>query len=313
VHTVPSQGSDEHLAFLAAGGMKGIVAGREAREAKLRGEANEDGDTPLPAPPAPAPTKTEALLANKTRVPAALRNFSAGGKALHMPYRRHQLTLLLKDCFTNPCHRTLVVACCSPSATDVEHSVRTLQQVAQMRGAEDDVCRETRIECARTVGEVEDVMPFRRWPAERVRAWLSSLEHEDLALVAGVLPSSVDGKELLKWSVARLTHACCAGDAAKAAALYEEIRAESARVDAHAADKRVRARGVAGRIDRYQKPKEGPADPSADVPADASSDVPTDAPADAPAESPADPIPTPSKAALLNRSITAADENHVDN
>ena len=65
------------------------------------------------------------------KLPAALRNFAQGGRSLHMPYRRHQLTVLLRDCFLNPEHRTMVVACVSPTATDVEHSWRTLQQVGQ--------------------------------------------------------------------------------------------------------------------------------------------------------------------------------------
>ena len=52
--------------------------------------------------------------------PAALMNFAmakeaSNAKSLHMPYRRHQLTLLLKDCFTNPQHRWASRAALSPA------------------------------------------------------------------------------------------------------------------------------------------------------------------------------------------------------
>lgn len=85
----------------------------------------------------------------------ALAKEASCARSLHMPYRRHQLTLLLKDCFVNPAHRTAVLACCSPSATDMEHTIRTLNQVCQMRGAEEEVSRQARVECTRTAAETE--------------------------------------------------------------------------------------------------------------------------------------------------------------
>ena len=188
------------------------------------------------------------------KLPAALRNFAEGGRSLHMPYRRHQLTLLLKDCFLNPEHRTMVIACVSPTATDIEHSWRTLQQVSQMRGAEADVMRETKVECMRTVAEAANLLPFRRWSGARVREWLASLDDPALAMVAGTLPSNVDGKTLLSWPCSRLQHQACGGEAALAQALYGAIRAESAKMDGVANDRRHRLRGLAGRADTY-KPK----------------------------------------------------------
>eukprot|EP00966_Prymnesium_polylepis_P143118 3303285-Prymnesium_polylepis.1 len=179
----------------------------------------------------------------------ALYREAAEKKALHMPYRRHQLTLLLKDCFVNPAHRTAVLACCSPTATDVEHTVRTLNQVCQMRGAEEEVSRSVRVTCSRTEEEASSSMAFRRWPPQRVRAWLMTLD-EDLARAEVQLPATTDGRELLqRWPAARLAHSCLEGDLAAAKRLFTAIREESARVDAQLSEKRGRVRGISGRSD----------------------------------------------------------------
>lgn len=186
--------------------------------------------------------------------PAALMNFALAKEAscarsLHMPYRRHQLTLLLKDCFVNPAHRTAVLACCSPSATDVEHTIRTLNQVCQMRGAEEEVSRQARVECTRTAAETEVYLPFVKWKPDKVREWLGALEDE-LACAVVLLPDACDGRELLqRWPASRLAHTCLGGDMTKATRLYEAIRRESARVDEQIAAKRGRVRGLAGRGD----------------------------------------------------------------
>lgn len=54
---------------------------------------------------------------------------------LHVPFRRSRLTHLLRSSFTDPSHQTTVVATLSPSPTDVEHSLNTLQHVGMMRSA----------------------------------------------------------------------------------------------------------------------------------------------------------------------------------
>ena len=228
-------------------GYKEAKAAREAAE-KAMGEGGS-------AAAAADGSMAFSAVGTRAAVPAALRNFAEGGKALHMPYRRHQLTLLLKDCFVNPSHRTVVMACVSPTATDVEHSVRTLSQVCQMRGAEEEVSRLVRVECSRLQVEAEEAMPMRKWSAKRVRQWLGALGEPELAAVAGLLPESVDGKELLqKWPASRLAHACLCGDMELAQRVYDEIRKESARVDESLAERRGRLRGFVGRADDKHGP-----------------------------------------------------------
>eukprot|EP00931_Biecheleriopsis_adriatica_P049539 TRINITY_DN28663_c0_g1_i1.p1 TRINITY_DN28663_c0_g1~~TRINITY_DN28663_c0_g1_i1.p1 ORF type:complete len:663 (+),score=135.57 TRINITY_DN28663_c0_g1_i1:28-1989(+) len=51
----------------------------------------------------------------------------------HVPFRNSRLTNLLKSSFMDENHLTTVVATLSPSPTDVEHSLNTLQHVGMMR------------------------------------------------------------------------------------------------------------------------------------------------------------------------------------
>lgn len=56
-------------------------------------------------------------------------------KEIHVPFRSSRLTHLLRSSFTDKYHMTTVVATLSPSPTDVEHSLNTLQHVGMMRSA----------------------------------------------------------------------------------------------------------------------------------------------------------------------------------
>ena len=57
------------------------------------------------------------------------------GPEMHVPFRSSRLTHLLRSSFTDDSHMTTVVATLSPSPTDVEHSLNTLQHVGMMRSA----------------------------------------------------------------------------------------------------------------------------------------------------------------------------------
>ena len=54
---------------------------------------------------------------------------------MHVPFRSSRLTHLLRSSFTDGSHMTTVVATLSPSPTDVEHSLNTLQHVGMMRSS----------------------------------------------------------------------------------------------------------------------------------------------------------------------------------
>jgi len=61
----------------------------------------------------------------------------APGKQRHVPFRSSLLTHLLQSCFTDEAHRTVVISTLSPSPTDVEHSLNSLQHVGMMRSPQE--------------------------------------------------------------------------------------------------------------------------------------------------------------------------------
>lgn len=62
-----------------------------------------------------------------------IRDEGKANKEQHVPFRSSRLTHLLQSCFTDEDHRTVVVTTLSPSPTDVEHSLNSLQHVGMMR------------------------------------------------------------------------------------------------------------------------------------------------------------------------------------
>lgn len=65
-----------------------------------------------------------------------LAGMGDGSAAVHVPYRRSKLTLIMKDVFDISCRRlcsTVVIAHTSPLARDVKHSTNTLQYAAPLR------------------------------------------------------------------------------------------------------------------------------------------------------------------------------------
>ena len=69
--------------------------------------------------------------------------------AAHISFRKDKLTQLLKSCFTMPEAYTVVIATVSPSCSDTEHTLSTLQHSSQMDGQTTD--------CAEVVEEDLDV------------------------------------------------------------------------------------------------------------------------------------------------------------
>jgi len=62
----------------------------------------------------------------------------ANGKPhLHVPFRSSKLTHVLRDCFIDETHKTIVVGTLSPLADDVEHTLNTLQHLITLRGGSD--------------------------------------------------------------------------------------------------------------------------------------------------------------------------------
>ena len=178
-------------------------------------------------------TKIKPLAAGPTE--------SARSRRLRCPYRDTLLSKLLADCFLSADHRVAVVSTLSPSATDVEHSRRTLETVSAMRGAAEMVQRVVTAAARQTQQEKETYEPVAKWSASRVKRWLASRER--FASVVR-LRDGVSGRDLLRLSKQRLRASCCGGDEALAAALFDAIRAESRAQDDRTRTARLRKQAL---------------------------------------------------------------------
>ena len=180
-------------------------------------------------------------------------------KEMRMPFRNHQLTNFLKDCFLNNNHRTVVIAAASPLASDVEHTRRTLELVCSMRGASDAMLRVTRASAKNTDREVNASQPVVKWDARKVAKWVKNFN--DQRLSGGSTPRGMggkenaerpkpsahsksvlelpemDGKTLMRLPAARFV-AFCGGDKLLAEQVFKAIRNDNNETNKAAFDRR---------------------------------------------------------------------------
>ena len=124
------------------------------------------------------------------------------------PYRASSLTRVLRQCFeAHGVHRTVVVACVSPAAADVEHSLNTLRHVVLMSPLLEMMSGRHACVDVPMMGKLQDAMsgsssdtawqvtPVDQWTSEHVRSWIAHVDDGRFANLA--LPRNVDGKMLL--------------------------------------------------------------------------------------------------------------------
>eukprot|EP00756_Hemistasia_phaeocysticola_P030727 Hpha_TRINITY_DN16307_c2_g9::TRINITY_DN16307_c2_g9_i1::g.59378::m.59378/K10393/KIF2_24, MCAK; kinesin family member 2/24 len=127
-----------------------------------------------------------------------------GGKG-RPPFRASRLTQVLRSCFTDLKHRTALLACVSPCATDMLHTVNTLKHTAMMSTGLATGNQSAKIDLPVRLPPVGK--PMELWTSEEVVAWLSSVDGGRFQNV--VLPPLTDGRGLCKMSgmAIRLLHA----------------------------------------------------------------------------------------------------------
>lgn len=77
-----------------------------------------------------------SLMVVKECIRARTKAAGVGKNEIHVPYRRNKLTLLMKDIFDIGCARlcsTVVIATCSPLASDIDHTSGTIKYAAPLR------------------------------------------------------------------------------------------------------------------------------------------------------------------------------------
>jgi|Transcript_11830 kinesin family protein 2/24 len=148
-----------------------------------------------------------------------IRQRSAAAKSqtrVHVPFRGSNLTKILKDCLTNPEAHTTVIATASPGASDLEHTLDTLEAVSSVLGTESLITS--------CVAEVEEAkhqpiaLPT-EWTREQLREWLAD-KVDDL----DTLPSALTGRQFARYGVPQVTALVCSGDRDKGQKLHAAFR-----------------------------------------------------------------------------------------
>ncbi|CAE7155904.1 DSK1 [Symbiodinium pilosum] len=112
------------------------------------------------------------------------------------PYRASRLTQVLRSCFTDSHHRTLILSTLSPTATDLLHSTNSLAQVTQMSAA----LSALRSECSVDLPLIEfaAAVPIWDWSEADVHRWINTADNGRFKYL--VLPPQITGAALLKLS-----------------------------------------------------------------------------------------------------------------
>lgn len=159
--------------------------------------------------------------------------------AERIAFRAHPLTQVLRGCFEQPTHRTILMATLSPRSSDVDHTLNTIRHVQLMRPVHSDGAGvvSVRVECCKTAEEMLEEQRFSQWAPMRVKEFLRNFEDGVFVAIAS---AGLDGRQLLRLSKARLVQMVRVTreddeqvvDEEAVDRLFHAIRDESRRVDA---------------------------------------------------------------------------------
>jgi len=112
-----------------------------------------------------------SLMVLKECIRARTSAAGVGNGEMHVPYRRNKLTLLMKDVFDIGCSRlcsTVVIAACSPLASDIDHTSSTVKYAAPLRVAVSASSRQNNLEL--------DVHDPALWSSDKIVSWVKSID-----------------------------------------------------------------------------------------------------------------------------------------
>jgi len=112
------------------------------------------------------------------------------------PYRASRLTQVLRSCFTDPLHKTIILATVSPTSADLLHSINSLAQVTHMSKSLSELRSECTVELPMLWFTASS--PIWQWDCEEVSAWIRTVENGRFKYL--VLPPRTTGKMLLQLS-----------------------------------------------------------------------------------------------------------------
>jgi len=150
-----------------------------------------------------------------------------GAAAAHVPFRSSNLTKVLMESFTRADALLAMIATLSPTPTDTEHSVATLRTVRMLSGDTSEVV-EVEEEVQLQLPKVKLYVPPAKWDADSVRKWVGTTKRGRFKAYVAALPSSLDGKVLLRYSRNQCT-TLCGSNEMEGIALFNALRDELAK------------------------------------------------------------------------------------
>jgi len=155
-----------------------------------------------------------SLMALKDCIRGYYNNLNHNNHKVFINYRASLLTRILKDCFIienndnelNNNHHTTIIACVSPSASDVIHSMNTLDHISLMKNDLSKYNHEVTVEIPSINNVACSYIPVEKWTNENLNSWLSITEKGRFANLT--LPISLDGNGLLSLNRNKLSALC---------------------------------------------------------------------------------------------------------
>lgn len=126
-----------------------------------------------------------------------VRKASEGSDYVHIPYRMHPLTMVLKECFESINDHTLLIATVAPDPKDTEHSMNTLHSASKMGNSDKYTVTEKREVNAKNDENDVLVAPI-RFTTEELRNWMSTCSKGRFKKYVTNLPATMDGKMFIR-------------------------------------------------------------------------------------------------------------------
>lgn len=122
---------------------------------------------------------------------------------VRLNYRAHILTRCLRECFSQKDHITHVVACLSPTSTDIEHSLNTLNHVSLMNKEFEKMKFVLSVSVLMYDAVTKSNKSMFEWSPEDVQRWITTVDGGVYSHV--VLPPNLDGRMLMSMGQQRLS------------------------------------------------------------------------------------------------------------
>jgi len=154
------------------------------------------------AKPEAAPIQFSTLAAKSDAAAAKRMAGKKDPSQIRVPFRASRLTQVLRESFTDPAHRTLVIATVAPTTTDLQHTLNSLEHVVLMAPPLARCMVSTSVEAAVYVKQEVSSVPIQEWSHDQVVHWIATVEGGRFSRIA--LPRNITGAHLLQISERKL-------------------------------------------------------------------------------------------------------------